>query len=329
MPGADSPGALSSVSESMPIIGIEGTENNFREGKPAMRTEALRAHSTSQPAAAKQREFEFNDHDFERICKLIYEHAGISLSRQKRDMVYSRVARRVRSLGMDSFDTYLAHLDQSDADEWQAFTNALTTNLTAFFRESHHFPILAEHLAGLHHRPIKVWCAAASTGEEPYSLAITAAEQFGSLSPPVKILASDIDTKVLEHADAGIYTEDRVDKMEPARLQKYFLSGSGTSAGKVRIRKELRDLVTFRQINLLAPDWQLQGPFDVIFCRNVLIYFDKATQAGVLERFAKLLRPDGLLFAGHSESLFHVSHLFRLKGKTVYGLAPTAAKAGA
>jgi chemotaxis protein methyltransferase CheR len=287
-----------------------------------MRTESPRARDSAPAADEKVREFAFDDHDFDRICKLIYKHAGISLSRQKRDMVYSRVARRVRALGLNNFDSYLSHLDNSGPDEWQAFTNSLTTNLTSFFREGHHFPILAEHVSHLKHRPIKIWCTAASTGEEPYSLAITMAEAIGTKPSQVRILASDIDTNVLEHAKRGDYTMERVEKMERARLERFFLCGSGANEGHVKVRQELRDMVTFQRINLLDADWKINGPFDVIFCRNVMIYFDKPTQARILERFAPLLRPDGLLFAGHSESLFHVNHLFQLRGKTVYGLSP-------
>lgn len=295
-----------------------------------MRTEALRESDQAVTEREKEREFAFEDRDFDRICKLIYQHAGISLSRQKRDMVYSRVARRVRALSLDSFDAYLTHLDKSGPEEWQAFTNSLTTNLTAFFREGHHFPILAEHVAKLAHRPIRIWCAAASTGEEPYSLAITMAEAFGTMTPPVKILASDVDTSVLEQAECGEYALERVEKMERTRLERYFLCGSGPNEGRVKVRQPLRDIVSFRHINLLDSNWKLNGPFDAIFCRNVMIYFDKPTQGRILERFAPLLRADGLLFAGHSESLFHVSHLFQLRGKTVYALnSNRAAKAAA
>jgi chemotaxis protein methyltransferase CheR len=237
-------------------------------------------------------------------------------------MVYSRVARRVRALGLNNFDAYLSHLDNSGPDEWQAFTNSLTTNLTSFFREGHHFPILAEHVAHLRHRPIRIWCTAASTGEEPYSLAITLAEAIGTKASQVRILASDIDTNVLDQAERGDYAAERVEKMERSRLERFFLCGSGANEGRVKVRQELRDMITFQRINLLDNDWKLAGPFDAIFCRNVMIYFDKPTQARILERFAPLLRPDGLLFAGHSESLFHVSHLFQLRGKTVYGLSP-------
>jgi chemotaxis protein methyltransferase CheR len=268
------------------------------------------------------RDFEFTDRDFERVRALIHGHAGISLSPAKRDMVYSRLARRLRQLGLGSFEAYLELVEQGDAAEREAFTNALTTNLTSFFREPHHFPILAGHLrrAGTG-RQITLWCSAASTGEEPYSIAMTAVEAFGSFTPPVRILASDVDTNVLAAAQSGVYAEERIEKLEPERLKRFFQRGAGANAGKVRVRAELRNLITFRRINLLEGGWPLRGPLDAVFCRNVMIYFDKPTQLAILERFAPLLRPDGLLFAGHSESFHHASHLFRLRGKTVYGLA--------
>lgn len=268
------------------------------------------------------RDFEFSDRDFERVRKLIYGLAGISLSSAKRDMAYSRLTRRLRQLKLDSFSDYLDLVDRGDPAELEAFTNSLTTNLTSFFREAHHFPILARHLTRMGAmRPQTVWCSASSTGEEPYSIAMTAVETFNSFDPPVRILASDVDTNVLAAAEAGIYTEDRIEKLDPERLKRFFRRGTGANAGKVRVRDELRRLVTFRRINLLEPGWPLRGPLDVIFCRNVMIYFDKATQLAILERFAPLLQRDGLLFAGHSESLHHAAHLFRLRGKTVYGLA--------
>ena len=279
--------------------------------------------SSAADEQARVRDFEFKDEDFERVRRLIYGYAGISLSAAKRDMVYSRLTRRLRQLGLESFNTYLDRVESGDAEECEAFTNALTTNLTAFFRESHHFPIFAQHLkrAGAS-RPQTVWCSAASTGEEPYSIAMTAVETFGNFSPPVRILATDVDTNVLATAQAGVYTEDRIEKMDPDRLKRFFTRGSGNNAGKVRVRDELRNLVTFRQINLLENAWPMRGAFDVIFCRNVMIYFDKPTQLAILERFAPLLRDDGLLFAGHSESFHNAAHLFKLRGKTVYGLAP-------
>lgn len=277
----------------------------------------------SETATAQvTREFDFSDEDFEKIRRLIYGRAGISLSTAKRDMVYSRLARRLRQLGLRRFSEYLQMLqDAGSDDEWEAFTNALTTNLTAFFREPHHFPILAEHLRRDRGRPMSVWCCASSTGEEPYSLAMTAVEAHGSLNPPVHIVASDIDTQVLQKAQAGVYGADRLEKVSEERRRRFFLRGSGERAGYVKVRPELQRLITFERINLLESPWSIKGPFDAIFCRNVMIYFDKATQAKMLRRFAPLMRPDGLLFVGHSESLLHVSDTFHLLGRTVYRLA--------
>jgi chemotaxis protein methyltransferase CheR len=264
------------------------------------------------------REFQFSRQDFERVRKLIYERAGISLSEAKQDMVYSRLARRLRARGLQRFSDYLTLLTEGDAAEWEAFTNALTTNLTSFFREAHHFPILAEHARRHAHRRFDVWCCACSTGEEPYSIAITLAETFARLDAPVSIIASDLDTQVLAKAAEGVYSIERIDRMEPERVRRFFQRGAGAHEGQVRVRSELRSSVHFQRINLLENNWPVQGPFDAIFCRNVMIYFDKQTQATILRRFAPLLQPDGLLFVGHSESLFHVSDVFRLRGKTVY-----------
>ncbi len=268
------------------------------------------------------RDYDFSDRDFNRVRQLIYGHAGISLSPAKRDMAYSRLARRLRQCGMDSFGAYLDLVEAGDAAEREAFTNALTTNLTSFFREAHHFPIFVQHLQRCGAaRPQTVWCSAASTGEEPYSIAMAAVEAFDSFNPPVRILASDVDTHVLATAQAGVYAEERVEKLDTGRLQRFFQRGTGANAGKVRVREELRKLITFRHINLLDSGWPVRGPLDAIFCRNVMIYFDKPTQLAILGRFAPLLCADGVLFAGHSESFHHAGHLFRLRGKTVYGLA--------
>ncbi|MDP2247237.1 MAG: CheR family methyltransferase [Nitrosomonadales bacterium] len=270
--------------------------------------------------AISDREFNFTESDFQKVRKLIYKHAGISLSDAKRDMVYSRVARRLRAVGLRSFDEYLDQLESSgDTVEWEAFTNALTTNLTSFFRESHHFPILAEHLLKVK-KPISIWCSAASTGEEPYTIAMTACEAFNTLKPPVEIIATDIDTNVLTTAERGVYPWDRVDKLSEQRLKRFFLKGTGDKAGQVRVRNELRSLITFKPLNLLAPEWPVKGQFDVIFCRNVMIYFDKPTQTTILERFAPMMKPDALLFGGHSENFLYSTKAFKLRGKTVYEL---------
>jgi chemotaxis protein methyltransferase CheR len=235
-------------------------------------------------------------------------------------MVYSRIGRRLRALNIDSFKDYLDQLEsRGSADEWQAFTNALTTNLTSFFRESHHFDILKDFLIKRgRHTPAKIWCSAASTGEEPYSLAITACEAYDTLTPPVKILATDIDTQVLETAEAGVYPAERIEKMSEAMKRRYFRRGTGANAGKVRVIDELRDLLTFRPLNLLDARYPMKGPFDALFCRNVMIYFDKPTQRDILMKMAPLLSPDGLFFAGHSESFFHATDIVTSIGRTVY-----------
>ncbi|MFJ2990569.1 CheR family methyltransferase [Collimonas sp. NPDC087041] len=276
--------------------------------------------SNTRPVASAARDFLLTDSDFSRVRALIYQRAGIALGEQKREMVYSRLSRRLRELGMSDFTSYLAHLEaQDDSAEWQSFTNALTTNLTAFFREAHHFPLLAEHVKTCA-QPVTVWCSAASTGEEPYSIAMTLIEALGSRASNASVIATDIDTQVLEKAATGVYTMEQVSKLPQERLKRFFLKGSGARAGQVRIRPEVAAMVKFGQLNLLAPQWGLKEPFDVIFCRNVMIYFDKPTQNKILQRFAPLMKPHGLLFAGHSENFSYASQPFRLRGQTVYEL---------
>ncbi len=266
------------------------------------------------------REFGFTSQDFKRVRNLIYKHAGISLSEAKSDMVYSRIGRRLRTMGHRSFKHYLDELEsRNDANEWEAFTNALTTNLTSFFREEHHFPILAEHLLHLA-KPIRIWCSAASTGEEPYTIAMTACEAFGTLKPPIEIIATDIDTNVLATAARGVYAYERVSKLSDARRKQFFQRGTSANEGSVRVRNELKNLITFHQLNLLDENWALKEPFDAIFCRNVMIYFDKPTQSKILSHFVPLMKPHALLFAGHSENFLYVSKDFHLRGKTVYEL---------
>jgi len=264
------------------------------------------------------REFHFTEQDFEKIRKMIYDYAGIALSPAKHDMVYGRLARRLRAHGLKTFNEYLHLLERGDSKEFELFTNSLTTNLTSFFRESHHFPALAEHLrAQRANGLLNIWCSASSTGEEPYSLAITACEAFDSLRPPVKIIATDLDTNVLATAQKGVYPGEEVQKLAPVRVQRFF---EKMPDGAYRARQELRDMIVFRKLNLVEPNWLVRGPFDAIFCRNVMIYFDKPTQLKILQRFAPLLRANGLLFVGHSEHLYHASDLFKLKGKTIYEL---------
>ena len=267
------------------------------------------------------REFHFTEQDFQCIRKLIYEHAGISLSESKQELVYSRLAGRLRATDSKTFAEYLYRLQRGDNAEWEAFTNSLTTNLTSFFREAHHFPLLAQHLRhiGLR-RPLTLWCSACSTGEEAYSIAMTAVETLG-YDHPLHIIASDIDTKVLQSAREGRYRADAVAKLPAQQIERFFIRGSGEHKDFVQVRPELKKLIDFRRINLLETGWAIHAPLDVIFCRNVMIYFDKETQLTILKKFAPLLHPDGLLFAGHSESFYHAGEVLKLRGNTVYELA--------
>jgi chemotaxis protein methyltransferase CheR len=263
---------------------------------------------------AAEREIEFSAADFQRVRSLIHSRAGIDLNAGKQNMVYSRLSRRLRERGFSAFRGYLDFLQTADEAEWQEFVNCLTTNLTSFFREAHHFPVLATHLKT---RPAaRLWCSAASTGEEPYTMAMTVADTLGP-SARVTIDASDIDTKVLATAQSGTYAGETVASLDTALLRRHFLKGAGANAGKVRVRPELRSMVSFRSFNLLADNWRIE-PYDVIFCRNVMIYFDRPTQRKVLERMHKCLKPDGLLFVGHSENFTEHRDLFKLSAKTVY-----------
>lgn len=271
------------------------------------------------------REFNYSAADFEKVRQVIYRKAGINLSDSKKQLVYSRLARRLRALKLENFSAYLNYLNDNEQEQ-EEFINALTTNLTAFFREPHHFTILANYAKKLQHknRPLRVWCSASSTGEEPYSIAISLAEAYGSYEPPVEIIASDIDSNVLREASAGIYSLQRLESLSLERKKQFFQRGKGANAGKARVVQELRNLIDFRQINLLDATWPLQGSFDIIFCRNVMIYFDKATQLKLLERMTKLLKPEGLYIAGHSESFSQAAHLVKLVDKTTYTLADAA-----
>ena len=270
-------------------------------------------------------EFLFTDSDFSRIRTLIHRRAGIALGEHKRQMVYSRLSRRLRDLGLPQFSTYLGMLEDSrDGDEWQLFINSLTTNLTSFFREAHHFPVLAD-LARKATQPVTVWCAAASTGEEPYSIAITLMEALGERASTARVIATDIDTSVLARASAGVFTMEQVNRLSPERLRRFFNKGTGANAGKVRVRPEVTAMVKFSRLNLLDAGWPVKEPVDAIFCRNVMIYFDKPTQKKLLDRFVPLLKPNGLLFAGHSENASLVNQTFKTVGQTVYTLSKARA----
>ena len=275
---------------------------------------------SSSDIASPNHEFSFDARDFERVRKLIYERAGINLQDGKQAMVYSRLARRLRETGYSSFGSYLQWLEQTGGaagdSEWQEFVNCLTTNLTSFFREEHHFPILIEALRRHGSRPLRIWCSAASTGEEPYSLAMCVAETLDA-NAPVKIIASDIDTHVLTTAQRGVYAID-ARGLSPERMKRHFMRGTGANDGFMRVKPELARWIEFRPFNLVQTQWQLGQAFDIVFCRNVMIYFDAPTQRRILERMHGVMAPGSLLFVGHSENFTESRDLFNLRGKTVY-----------
>lgn len=268
-------------------------------------------------------EFAFSADDFTRIQRSIYRLAGIVLAAGKQDFVYGRLVRRVRAKGVPSFRAYLDGIDAGDATERDLFINALTTNHTSFFREPHHFTLLTEQLRKARQRspqaPLRIWCAASSTGEEVWSLAITACEAFDSLTPPVSLLASDIDSQALQVAADGVYASSRVVLPSP-HMAKFFMPDGARQA--MAIRPELKAFVRFARINLLDERWPvgrlLGEPVAAIFCRNVMIYFDRQTQYAILKKFQPLLGREGRLYAGHSEIFTHAADLVTPLGRTVY-----------
>ena len=276
---------------------------------------------TKPSAEARVREFELTQAEYTEICGLVRTYTGISLANNKRELVYSRLTRRLRGLGLRSFRKYIDLLASGDLAELEEFTNAITTNSTAFFREEHHFeqliedvlPKLAVENAGT--RRVRIWSAGCSTGEEAYSIAIAMNENMSRFRNwDVKILATDLDSQVVSHAGAGLYAADRVRKMRPDRLKNYF---NLQHDGRWAVAQSLKNLITFKQLNLMG-EWPMRGPFDIIFCRNVVIYFDKPTQRGLFDRMADLQSNGAHLFIGHSESLFKVTERYKLIGRTVY-----------
>jgi len=270
-----------------------------------------------------ERDLVFTDGDFDFIRRVVVEQTGITLSEQKRELVYGRLAKRLRTLDLQSFAQYCSYLEQSP-DELHELVNAITTNLTSFFREPYHFDYLRENLLPelLRHnaqsRRIRIWSAGCSTGEEPYSIAMVLRDALpAGQGWDAKILATDIDSNVLARAQQGMYAQERASGI-PERYQRRSLhKGQGDNAGMLRVSDEVRSLITFRQLNLMQ-EWPMKGPFDVIFCRNVVIYFDKPTQRRLFNRYADLLVDGGHLFIGHSETLFKVCDRFTLIGRTIY-----------
>ncbi len=276
--------------------------------------------SVKQPVVSN-REFVMTDKEFETIRTIVSERTGIVLSDGKRDMVYGRLVRRLRALGLSGFSEYCDLIVKGDESELSEFVNAITTNLTAFFREKHHFEFLENELLpsiikNKKERKLRVWSAGCSSGEEPYSIAMVVRETVPA-DWDVKILATDLDTNMVKKASSGIYAETRVSGIDKNRLKRWVRKGKGAHSDMIRISDELRNIITFNQLNLMH-SWPFKGPFDFIFCRNVVIYFNKDTQRILFNRFADLLYDDAHLFIGHSESMFNVCDRFRLLGKTIH-----------
>jgi chemotaxis protein methyltransferase CheR len=269
--------------------------------------------------AEAAREFPFSVEHFRLISERVYRFSGIRLPEGKREMVYARLARRLRSLGIASFDDYLTFLELEPA-EWEHCTNALTTNVTAFYREEHHFSILAQHARATARdgEAFRVWSAGCSTGEEPYTIAMCLTEALEGRA--FEVVATDLDTQVIATAREGIYPLQSVAKLPEERQKRFFLRGAGRYEGRARVRPEVAARVDFQRVNLMDGEWPVAPGLDAIFCRNVMIYFDKPTQRKLVERYAGLLRPGGLFFAGHAESLLDQGRHFRLRGQTVYEL---------
>jgi chemotaxis protein methyltransferase CheR len=297
-------------------INRECDEMNSRLGRGD--STAPERGGSNDPAHMQGREFAWTNADFDKVQSMIYSRAGISLHDGKHAMVYSRLSRRLRDTGYQSFSEYLTWLEATEGPEWQEFVNALTTNLTSFFREQHHFDIFAEYLKT---KPAgtswNVWCSAASTGEEPYSIVMTALETLGQHGN-FALKASDIDSKVLATAAQGAYRLEGLKGVSPERMKQFFLRGKGANEGMVRVKSELAQRIEFLIVNLIRDDWPFRDPFDVVFCRNVMIYFDSQTQRKVLERIHRVMKPGGLLFVGHAENFSDSRDLFVLNGKTVY-----------
>lgn len=268
--------------------------------------------------------FIISDREFMVLRELIYAHTGIALSDHKRALVCARLARRLRHWNLFNYTEYYELLTERDPDgrELMEMINAITTNKTEFFREVHHFQFLTEHvfpaLRASHNRRIRIWSAATSSGEEAYSIAITVCESLPIAEYDVKILASDIDTNVLGRAARGVYPLESVMRVPEELRARYFMRGTRSNDGQAHVKPVLQSFLRFRRLNLIDDVWPMQGPFDVIFCRNVLIYFDKEMQRRLLLRFADMLRPGGYLMLGHAEAIHGFEHIMRPAGHSIY-----------
>jgi chemotaxis protein methyltransferase CheR len=277
----------------------------------------------------RDKAMQLSDDDFKFICQFVYESTGIVLNDSKREMLYRRLTRIVRDRKLNSFSEYSQLLRDRGEQEKNFFINAITTNLTSFFRENHHFEYLAKEeipalmkskVAGSNGKKrLRVWSSASSTGEEPYSIAITLLEAMKNDLPSwdIKILATDIDSDVLAQGKSGIYDVNRIEDIPQNLKEGYFFQGRGNSSKSVKVHDKIKNIITFKQLNLLH-DWPVKGPFDAIFCRNVIIYFDKKTQHELFARYFEMLAPGGLLFLGHSENLGNYQQYFSNVGRTIF-----------
>lgn len=261
---------------------------------------------------------EVESSDFEHAAQLLKRRAGIALGRHKREMAARVLTVRAGKLGLTCIAEYLAFLESNlSSPEWNAFVNAFTINHTAFFREPHHFEILSEYVRGCR-TPLNIWCAAASTGEEPYSIVMALLESLPRAETNVSVWATDIDTQAIDRAVRGIYSLERLKPIPELYLKKYFYRGRGSKIGLARVKPVLHDMIRFGQFNLVSKAWPEENKFDIVFCRNTMIYFDKRTQANILEHFAAVMKKGGVLFAGHSENFTYLTKSFQLRGQTVY-----------
>ncbi len=269
-----------------------------------------------------EREFDFTEQDFKRVQKIVYDFAGIDLNESKKNLVYNRLAKRIRFLVLTSFSEYLDYVEAQGESEFIELINSITTNLTFFFRENHHFEYLAEKVipglleSNASSHKIRIWSAGCSTGEEPYSIAITLKETVPA-GWDVKVIATDLDSNVVQTGLNGIYKADRLKGVSEGRKKRWFLKGEGSKGGYVKVKPELQEIIDFGQLNLMS-EWPIKDSIDVIFCRNVVIYFDKPTQSKLFDRYADRLPTGGHLFVGHSESLYKVCNRFELLGQTIY-----------
>lgn len=262
---------------------------------------------------------DITDAQFSAISSLVHAQCGINLHDGKRELVRARLAKRLRKLGIRSFEAYLDYLRHDRGDEMVAMLDALSTNLTSFFREIDHFTYLTESIVPkLPSKRLRVWSAGCSSGEEPYTTAMCLAEALPDFKQwDLRILATDLSTAVLARAREGVYSAEKLSGMPGGYLPKYFVAPDSGQVGARQVRSDLRQLIHFARLNLME-HWPMHGPFDVIFCRNVMIYFDKPTQGRLIERFWQMLAPGGTLFIGHSESLTGIRHQFRYVQPTVY-----------